>query len=92
MHGISTVTMATPSSASPQHPKAGFCRFLVGLAWLLLTIHFLAPPREVFDQTLDRSNYATYTHFVTQGLQWGVDVLPMAGPLGFVLYLSLIHI
>jgi hypothetical protein len=78
--------MATPSSASPQHPRAGRFRFLVGLAWLLLTIHFLAPPHEVIDQTLDRSNYATYSHFVTQGLQWGVDVLPMAGPLGFVLY------
>lgn len=55
-------------------------------AWLLLTVYFVSPPREVFDQTLDKSNYATYAHFVTHGLQWGVDVMPMPGPLGFVLF------
>ena len=56
------------------------------LAWLVLTLYFVTPPREVFDQTLDRSNYATYAHFVTHGFQWGADVMPMAGPLGFVLF------
>ncbi len=78
--------METQPSASSPRSRAGYSRFLPGLAWLLLTIYFVAPPREVFDQTLDRSNYATYAHFITQGLQWGVDVLPMPGPLGFVLY------
>jgi hypothetical protein len=78
--------MEIQTSASPYHPRTGRFRFLPGLAWLLLTIYFLAPPREVFDQTLDRSNYATYAHFFKQGLQWGVDVLPMPGPFGFVLY------
>ena len=61
-------------------------RWLWVYAWLLLTLYFVTPPREVYDQTLDRSNYATYAHFVTHGLQWGVDVMPMPGPLGFVLF------
>jgi hypothetical protein len=55
-------------------------------AWLMLTVYFVTPPREVYDQTLDRSNYATYAYFVTHGWQWGVDVMPMPGPLGFVLF------
>ena len=56
------------------------------LAWLLLTVYFVTPPREVFDASLDRSNYATYAHFVATGAQWGADVIPMTGPYGFILY------
>ncbi|MEO7598757.1 MAG: hypothetical protein ABIV50_07490 [Opitutus sp.] len=68
-------------ASSPQ-PR----RWLWIAAWLLLTVYFVSPPREVYDQTLDRSNYATYAYFVTHGMQWGVDVMPMPGPLGFVLF------
>ena len=67
---------------STSHPR----RWPWVLAWLVLTVYFVTPPREVYDQTLDRSNYATYAHFVTHGFQWGADVIPMAGPLGFVLF------
>ena len=56
------------------------------LGWLLLTVYFVTPPRDVFDATLDRSNYATYSHFFATGAQWGVDVIPMTGPYGFILY------
>ncbi len=56
------------------------------LAWLVLTLHFLTPPREVYDQSLDKSNYATYAHFLAQGAQWGAEVIPMSGPYGFILY------
>ena len=67
-------------------PSTSPRRWLWLFAWMLLTIYFVTPPREVYDQTLDRSNYATYAHFVTHGLQWGTDVMPMPGPLGFVLF------
>jgi hypothetical protein len=55
-------------------------------AWLLLTVYFLTPAREAFDQSLDKSNYATYTHFAAEQAQWGQDVIPMTGPYGFILY------
>jgi hypothetical protein len=85
---LRTLSAAMPpsSSTTADRPRSSRHRSLLILAWLLLTIYFLAPPREVFDQTLDRSNHATYSYFLTHGLKWGVDVLPMAGPLGFVLY------
>ncbi len=56
------------------------------LAWLVLTTYFLTPPREVADPSLDKSNYATYAHFIATGAQWGADVIPMTGPYGFILY------
>ncbi|MBS0662183.1 MAG: hypothetical protein JSR48_02890 [Verrucomicrobia bacterium] len=56
------------------------------LAWLLLTVYFVTPPRDVADTSLDKSNYATYAHFVATGAQWGADVIPMTGPYGFILY------
>jgi hypothetical protein len=55
-------------------------------AWALLTVYFVTPPRDVADQSLDKSNYATYAHFFTTAAQWGADVIPMTGPYGFVLY------
>lgn len=61
-------------------------RWLWLLAWLLLSVYFVTPPREAFDQSLDKSNYATYPYFLAHSFQWGVDVLPMTGPFGFILY------
>lgn len=61
-------------------------RWPLRLAWLLLTIYFLTPAREAFDQSLDKSNYATYAHFISHHFQWGKDVIPMTGPFGFILY------
>lgn len=56
------------------------------LAWLFLTVYFITPPREAYDHSLDKSNYATYAHFFAHRYQWGRDVIPMTGPFGFLLY------
>ncbi|MGP1609145.1 MAG: hypothetical protein ACTS5G_00460, partial [Burkholderiales bacterium] len=53
---------------------------------MLLTWYFVTPPREVMDVGLDASNYGTYARFVAEGKAYGPEVIPMAGPLGFVLY------
>lgn len=71
----------TPASRSAQHQ-----RWLLRVAWLLLTIYFVTPAREAYDQSLDKSNYATYAYFLAHGQQWGRDVIPMTGPFGFILY------
>jgi hypothetical protein len=76
---MDTTPASTPSGIRPH--------LLTWLgAWLLLTVYFLAPAREAYDQSLDKSNYATYTHFASHQAQWGQDVIPMTGPLGFILY------
>lgn len=72
--------METPAHVTIPNP------WPLRLAWLLLTIYFLTPAREAFDHSLDKSNYATYAHFITHDLQWGKDVIPMTGPFGFILY------
>ncbi len=56
------------------------------LAWLALTIQFHTPVREVMAPTLDGSNYASYAYFTAHGFQYGPEVVPMAGPYGFILY------
>lgn len=76
--------MSSPAAASPA-PRLRH-RWLWCLAWLLLTVYFATPPREAFDQSLDKSNYATYSHFLAHSFQWGADVIPMTGPFGFILY------
>ena len=53
---------------------------------VLLTLYFISPPREAMDHGLDSSNYGTYATFVAEGRQFGPEVIPMAGPLGFILY------
>ena len=73
--------LATASPASPLRHRWLWC-----LAWLLLTVYFVTPPREAFDESLDKSNYATYSHFLAHSFQWGADVIPMTGPFGFILY------
>ncbi len=58
--------------------------------WLLaaaaLAVYFFAPASAVLDVTLDASNYGTYASFTAEGRQYGAEVLPMAGPYGFILY------
>lgn len=72
-------------SSSPAAPSIGQI-LLWTLAGLLIALHLLAPPREAMDQGLDSSNYGTYATFVAEGRQFGTEVIPMAGPLGFILY------
>lgn len=56
------------------------------LAWLALTIQFHTPAREVMTPTLDGSNFASYAYFTAHNFQYGTEVVPMAGPYGFILY------
>jgi hypothetical protein len=61
-------------------------RALVGAAWLLLVVYFYSPVREVMNPSLDSSNYASYAYFTANGFRYGAEVMPMAGPFGFVMY------
>ena len=56
------------------------------LAWLALTVQFHTPVREVMTPTLDGSNFASYAYFTAHGFQYGTEVVPMAGPYGFIQY------
>ena len=76
--------MSSPAAVSPPPPLRH--RWLWCLVWLVLTVYFATPPREAFDHSLDKSNYATYSHFLAHSFQWGADVIPMTGPFGFILY------
>jgi hypothetical protein len=59
---------------------------LLAAATVLIAIAFFSPAREVTDPTLDRSNYGSYAYFTARGFAFGPDVIPMAGPYGFVPY------
>lgn len=52
----------------------------------LLTLVFYSPVTTVMDSHLDPSNYASYTYFATHQFQYGPEVVPMAGPYGYVMY------
>lgn len=78
--------MSNPAAPSDVKPVSSRWNADLWFAWIVLIVYFVTSPREVYNQTLDASNYATYTYFLTHGLQWGVEVLPMPGPLGFVLF------
>ena len=60
------------------------------LAWAALAVAvavcFFSPARQLANTTLDDSNYASYAYFTAKGFQFGTEVVPMAGPLGFVPY------
>jgi hypothetical protein len=56
------------------------------LLWLALVVYFHSPVREAVSAALDPSNYSSYAYFTAHGFQYGAEVVPMAGPYGFVLY------
>src|SRR5688500_28142 len=60
------------------------------ILWTLLAValalYFYVPVSAVLDASLDASNYASYTRFAAQRLQFGTEVVPMAGPYGYVFY------
>jgi hypothetical protein len=53
---------------------------------ILLAVWLYSPVTEVADVQLDSSNYASYAYFTGKHFQYGTEVLPMAGPYGFVPY------
>jgi hypothetical protein len=77
----STVT----SVPFPSLPRS-FRLALLGLIWLALTVYFHSPVREVLTPSLDGSNFASYSYFTARGFQYGAEVVPMAGPYGFIMY------
>ena len=77
-------TTASPAPGSARPRLAG--RVLLGLLWLALVVYFHSPVREAVTASLDPSNYASYAYFTAHGFQYGSEVVPMAGPYGFVLY------
>ena len=66
---------------SERSQHLGLALFAVALA-----IYFFVPVSAVLDTSLDASNYASYTRFAAERLQFGTEVVPMAGPFGFVFY------
>lgn len=68
-------------------PLAGKLKWpLLVLGGIALAVYFYSPVREVADTTLDGSNYSSYAYFAAHHFQYGTQVVPMAGPYGFVLY------
>jgi hypothetical protein len=87
--------MASPTTPDPQPapthkpvrpPETWSRRGLQALGALLLAVWFYSPVTEVADVQLDASNYASYAYFTAKHFQYGTDVMPMAGPYGFVPY------
>jgi hypothetical protein len=67
-------------------PRSVLLRIAVVGVWLVLTLYFHSPVREVMTPTLDSSNYASYAYFTANGFQYGTEAISMAGPYGFILY------
>ncbi len=77
-----TTATAAPATAWPRLVGRG----LLGLLWLALVVCFHSPVREAVSASLDPSNYSSYAYFTAHGFQYGAEVVPMAGPYGFVVY------
>jgi hypothetical protein len=60
------------------------CLSLLGA--LGFTVLLFSPAREAMEAQLDSSNYGSYSHFAARDFQYGTEVVPMAGPYGFVPY------
>ncbi len=77
-----------PVSSSNQ-PAAHPLGTLRALGWfaagLLITAFLYSPLTGVLEPSLDASNYASYAYFAAHHFQYGTEVVPMYGPLGFIL-------
>lgn len=69
--------------ATPLRGNSGLMHLMLAV---VLMVWFYSPTLEVADPTLDVSNYVSYAHFTATGAQYGEQVIPMAGPYGFVMY------
>lgn len=70
---------------SPDRPGP-IRRVRLVLGWLALLVYFHTPVREVLAPTLDGSNYGSYAYFTAHHFQYGTEIVPMAGPYGFIMY------
>lgn len=80
------MTPTAANSAAADRPRRFLRRVLTALAGILLAIHFYSPVREVAAVTLDGSNNSSYAYFTAHHFQYGTEIVPMAGPYGFLLY------
>jgi hypothetical protein len=80
------MSATTTPAAEPTRPTGFVSRLLLAGAVVLIAVAFFSPAREVADPTLDKSNYASYAYFTARGFAFGPEVIPMAGPYGFVPY------
>ncbi|MBA4135756.1 MAG: hypothetical protein C0518_00405 [Opitutus sp.] len=72
-----------PAAKPRWSPAAWVTAFL---SVLVLTVLLFAPVERVMDVGLDSSNYGSYSFFTAKHFQYGSEVMPMTGPLGFVPY------
>ena len=76
----------TTAPTPPAPPGASRLPWLLrGAAAAAIAVLFYSPARIGLDPTLDHSNYATYAYFTAHGFPYG-EIVPMAGPYGFVPY------
>lgn len=74
------------SAPATSTPAAPFYRTRLFLGWLALVVVFFSPASEVLVPTLDGSNFASYAYFTAHHFQYGTEVVPMAGPYGFIMF------
>ncbi len=77
---------AAPQPLPASTPRDKFRRLLPAFAGLVLAVFFYAPVRELAGANLDGANQSSYAYFTAHHFQYGTQVVPMAGPYGFVLY------
>ena len=70
--------------SGPLRPWLARCAAVLGV--LFLTVLMFSPADKVMDVQLDSSNYGSYSYFTAKNFQYGTEVVPMAGPYGFVHY------
>ncbi|MBP9912182.1 MAG: hypothetical protein KBF26_02125 [Opitutaceae bacterium] len=74
-----------PGPSSSRFPR-WLIRLAIAAGILGLTIALFTPAREAMDVQLDASNYGSYAYFTARDFAYGPEVVPMAGPYGFVHY------
>ncbi len=75
----------SPTGSPGARPRAALPRAGWIAAALLLAAFLYSPLTEVMEPTLDASNYGSYAYFAAHRFQYGREVVPMFGPLGYVL-------
>lgn len=79
-------------SPSPPNPDdsprdaPGRRGFFIAVTTLLLTFVFFSPAERVLDVQLDSSIFGSYAFFTARNFQFGTEIVPLAGPYGFVPY------
>ena len=74
------------AGAAPSRLPPWLLRATAVLGVFFLTVLMFSPAEEVMDIPLDSSNYGSYSYFTAKDFQYGPEVVPMAGPYGFVHY------